>query len=501
MKTLDKYILFRFLYNFTSAFIILMVIFIFQAIWLFIDDFAGKDIDFFIVGKFLLYFSPSLIPTVLPLTVLFASILTFGTLAENYEFAAMKASGISLFRAMKSLVIFITFLSIGTFFFANNVIPAAEVKSYNLRRNIKHMNPALAITEGVFSPIGDEVNMKVGKKYGDNGQHLDNVMIHQLTKNINNKVIKSSQGELIGSTDSNILQLKLKNGSYYEDIKSNKRSKNNNYPHVKAYYDSYTMFIDLSKFNEVDLEKEKFKNTFKMLKINELNYAIDSLKKDNLKIFTNIGENIYKRTGIINLYKHSNKTTKRKTKKEPSKLAIKEFKDVSKNIDSMVLLLGDDYKKYKIIDLAINTVKNTKESLKKKTRNLNLRVKLYNHHILSLHQKYALAFACFILFFVGAPLGAIIKKGGLGLPFVFAIILFLIYHFIGIFARNFSEDGSISPIIGSWMSTFVMLPLGIYLTNRATTDKSVFEFSNPLENIRYLFKKASYGNSSKDISK
>ena len=458
-----------------------MFIFIFQAIWFFIDEFAGKDIDLEIVGKFLFYYSPNLVPNVLPLTVLLASIMTFGALAENYEFAAMKASGISLSRAMRSLIVFIAFLSFGTFFFANNVIPAAEYKSYNLRRNIAQMKPAMAISEGAFSTIGEDFSMKVDEKHGPNDNYLDNVIIHQLSNGgLNKKVIKSVDGELIGSENSNILQLKLLDGNYYQDMDAKSRDKRDNYPFAKAHFETYTIFMDLSELNNIDLEEEKVKNTFKMLNVSELDYAIDSLANDNEKIFTNFGENIYKRTGAANI--QSKPRTDKKVKKDTPK-GEKEYTSAEKeeiramlfeNIDSTITLY-QDYRQSQMIDMALNTVKNTKSTLEGKKWDLNRRIKLYNHHVLSLHQKYALAFACFILFFVGAPLGAIIRKGGLGLPMVLAIGLFLIYHFINIFTKNYAEDGSLSPVLGAWIATAIMLPLGIFLTRRATADKALFD--------------------------
>lgn len=471
-----------------------MFIFIFQAIWFFIDEFAGKDIDLEIVGKFLFYYSPNLVPNVLPLTVLLASIMTFGALAENYEFAAMKASGISLSRAMRSLIIFIAFLSFGTFFFANNVIPAAEYKSYNLRRNIAQMKPAMAISEGAFSTIGDDFSMKVDKKHGRNDNLLDNVIIHQLSNGgLNRKVIKSVDGELIGSENSNILQLKLIDGNYYQDMEAKSRDKRDNYPFAKAHFETYTIFMDLSELNKIDLEEEKVKNTFKMLNVSELDYAIDSLSKDNEKIFTNFGENIYKRTGASNIQAEPRKDTQVKKNSTQEKELTEAEKEQIKaklrqNIDSTITLY-EDYRQSQMLDMALNTVKNSKSTLEGKKWDLNRRIKLYNHHVLSLHQKYALAFACFILFFVGAPLGAIIRKGGLGLPMVLAIGLFLIYHFINIFTKNYAEDGSLSPVLGAWIATAIMLPLGIFLTRRATADKALFDSGGLLTIIGDFFRK------------
>lgn len=476
MKILDRYILSRFLYNFISSFVILMFIFIFQSIWFFIDELAGKGLDFVIIGKFLFYYSPNLVPQVLPLTVLLASIMTFGSFAENYEFAAMKASGISLKRAMRSLTVFIVFLSIGTFFFANNVIPLAEQKSFNLRRNIAKIKPALAITEGIFNDIGN-INMKVDDKYGDNDKMLKNVIIHKKGEGgKNNTVIKANEGELVSSENSNVLSLKLKDGNYYQDIQSNNRNTSSQYPSAKAYFDVYIMNVDLSELNNVDVEQENGNVTHKMLNINELDYAIDSITTDNKSIITGFGENVHRRSGF-----------------EQLDMNIKPVKKDSVNLETIdgkqILELFEVWRRSQLVDMALNTVRSTVSTIEGKKYDIERRNKLLNHHKIAFHDKFALAVACIVLFFVGAPLGAIIRKGGMGLPMVIAIGLFLFYYFIGIFAKNYAEDGGIPPIVGSWISTLIMLPFGVLLTRRATADKSLIDSDKFILPIKNFFKK------------
>jgi lipopolysaccharide export system permease protein len=200
VKILDRYILTSFLSTFTSVFVILFFIFILQGIWLFIAELAGKDLDTFLIFKFLLFYSPKVVPLVLPLSVLLASIMTFGNFAENYEFAAMKSSGISLKRAMRSLQYFIVLLSLVAFFFANSVIPKAEYKFVNLRKNILQQKPSMAIAEGQFSNVGN-YTIKVDKKSGPEGNFLDKVTIHKVSNlgTGTTVVIKAKTGELISS--------------------------------------------------------------------------------------------------------------------------------------------------------------------------------------------------------------------------------------------------------------------------------------------------------------
>ena len=220
MRILDSYLLKRFASTFFSAFAIVLFIFIFQAIWLFIDELAGKDLDITIIGKFLIYYLPTIVDDVMPLAVLLTSILTYGSLAEYYEFAAIKASGISLFRAMRSTLIFSIVLAIATFFVANNIIPASEQKIFNLRRNIAQVKPSAAIVEGIFTDIENtDMTIKVGQKYGNNDRLLKDVLIHQKSENQQNTVvISATSGEFISNQNSNLLELVLYDGYYYEEI-------------------------------------------------------------------------------------------------------------------------------------------------------------------------------------------------------------------------------------------------------------------------------------------
>lgn len=491
MKILDQYILKRFLYNFFSSFFILIVIFIFQGIWLFIDDLAGKGLGIVIIGKFIFYFIPTLVDKVLPLTVLLSSILTFGTFAENYEFAAMKASGISLQRGMRSLVVFVLFLGVVTFFFANNVIPKSEQKMFNLRRNIAKVKPAAAITEGVFSDFegtGDGMNIKVDKKYGEQDRFLDNVIIHKKTdQNVNNTVIKAKAGELISSEESDIIQLVLKDGHYYEEVWSKDSKERRKHPFAKSEFETYTINIDISELNDQDLEEDGNITTDKMKNVGRLVKDIDSLGKNNVEKVEAFSKNIVNRMGAFPAKPKVDDSLQliEIPKKE---IVTDSLKNSIQNADDLLKQL-QEWQRLQVVNNAKNTITGILNTVVSKKEELQKRYKFYNSHILSLHNKYALAFSCIILFFVGAPLGAIIRKGGLGLPMVIAIVLFLTYYFIGVFAGNYAKEGNIHPAFGAWLSTLIMLPLGISLTRRATADRGLFGFGHIFDRIKSLFKK------------
>jgi lipopolysaccharide export system permease protein len=462
------------LITFTTVFVILFFIFILQTVWLFIAELAGKDLDMSLIIKFLLFSMPRIIPLVLPLSILLASIMTFGNLAENYEFAAMKSSGISLQRAMRGLTVFILLLSIVAFFFANNVIPFAEYKFINFRKNIAQVKPAMAITEGQFSDVG-LYNIKVNKKSGANGNILTGITIHKKS-NIGDgskTVIKAKDGELISSEESSILQLVLNDGNYYEDLVPKKYEDRNKLPFAKSAFKKYTINIDLSQLNKVDIDDQNIDNTNTMLTVNELKYTLDSLDKNFKTEIISFSENINLRTGIPqnNVY------------------ADKQVKKAQKKLPTNILSLYTNEQKSEILKIASSNVTSTGYSIDATKVNLDNKQKNINNHLLAFYDKFVIAFACFMMFFIGAPLGAIIRKGGLGLPIIFAVLIFISYHFINTFGKKIAQENGISPFMGSWMSSFILSPLAILLTYRATNDIGLINMDAILAPIQKIFKK------------
>lgn len=463
MKILDRYILKSFITTFASVFIILFFIFVLQAIWLFISELAGKDLDVWLIIKFLAFYAPKIVPLVLPLSILLASIMTFGNFAENYEFAAMKSSGISLNRAMKGLTIFICGLSIVAFFFANNVIPKAEYKFLNLRKNIIQRKPAMAIVEGQFNAIGN-FNIKVDKKGGENGEKLTGVTIHKRKLgDVNTTIIRSKRGLLKSSEDSNLLQLELFDGYYYEEVDSKKPAERLKKPFAKSSFSKQIMNIDLTLLNSDNMDEEKISNTNNMLNISELRYTLDSLETSYVKESKSIADNIAQRynTALIGIPTHKLPTTTDATVKRDS---------MPKNILDLVPAKDDQLR---VLDIASNNIISAEYLVTAGKDQLYERNKNINGHWLALYEKFVIAFSCLLMFFIGAPLGAIIRKGGLGLPIVFAVLIFIVFHFINTFGRKVASEGGIPAFMGSWMSSFVLSPLAVFLTYRATNDMNV----------------------------
>jgi lipopolysaccharide export system permease protein len=456
VKILDKYIIKSYLITFITVFVILFFIFVLQGIWLFISELAGKDLDLWTIIKFLSYYAPTIVPLVLPLSILLAGIMTFGSFAENYEFAAMKSSGISLQRAMKMLTITIGILAFVSFFFANNVIPDAQYKFINLRKTIVQQKPAMAITEGQFNTIGNS-NIKVDKKSGDNGEFLEGIIMH--IKNTNyglgaNTIIKAKKGLLSSEDNSNSLQLELYDGYYYEDLQPTKFEERDKLPFAKSSFKKYILTIDLTQLNQAEMDQGDITSE-KMLTVPELSYTVDSLQKNYNKDVVSFADNLTIRND--NLF----------NKKPVESLLAPPKKD---NHTKDILSLFSKNEKIQLIAMAKNNINSADFNIQNSKLDLDIKSKNINSHWLAIHEKFVMAYSCLLMFFIGAPLGAIIRKGGLGLPIVFAMLIFISFHFTNTFGRKLAQEATIGPFLGAWMASILMTPFAIMLTYRATND-------------------------------
>jgi lipopolysaccharide export system permease protein len=472
LKIIDKYLLKSFLITFTTVFVILFFIFVLQVVWLYIGELAGKDLNLMLVLKFLGFKMPSVVPMVLPLSVLLASIMTYGSLSENYEFAAMKSAGISLQRAMRTLTIFIVLLSIVSFFFANNVIPYAEYKFVNFRRNIAQLSPAMAIAEGQLSEVGN-YNIKVEKKSGEKGNLLSGVTIHKKLDNGEGSttVIKAKTGELISSKDSNILKLVLNDGYYYEDIIPQKFEDRQKLPFAKSTFKKDIIYMDLTKLNkDPNAQQGEISNTSNMLTLSQLKYTIDSLNTNFKKDIISYSENIYQRVGMNSLYKYNTKPTS--------------F-DYNNLLNSVSTTQQPE-----VLRVAKSNVENIGFSIDSTLLDIGNKQKNINGHWIALFEKFMIAFSCILMFFIGAPLGAIIRKGGMGLPIVFAVAIFIVFFFVNSFGKRLAQENGTTPFIGVWLATIILFPLALYLTKTAINDiGGIITFDAIKETFANFFKR------------
>lgn len=474
MKILNKYILKSFLAPFLATFFIILFVLIMQALWLQFDKIAGKGISLLVIVKFLGYIALMMVPTALPIAILLSSIMALGNMAENYEFAAVKSAGISLQRFITPLVILMVFMSVANFLFLNYVFPYASLKSKNLIYNMKMKEPGLALVAGTFNTEIPGYSIKFQEKYGKDDSLLKNVLIYQIeSNNLNNKVITAKKGEIISKEGSRYLTLKLEDGFYHEDMVTKARSskERKKVPSSKAHFDEYKVNIDVSTIGNFDPDDLKYKTGKEMLSLKQLNFYVDSLEAPYIDYVNNRATRIYRINKANTLLPDSIPST---------------------NLSMDIMENFVDNNKRLVADNAFNLVNTNLDNIRSFQATLQDKQKLINGYDTEFHKRIAFSLACLVLFFIGTPLGSIIRKGGFGLPMIMAIVIFVIYFFISIFGKNMAESNTISPFMGGWLATFVLLPFGILLMLRARNDKGLFDidtFLRPFTNfINKVFK-------------
>ena len=468
MKKLTLLVLRAFAGPMVITFIISLFVLLMQFLWKYIDDLVGKGIDTIIIIKLMVYVSVTLVPLALPLSLLLSSLMTFGNLAEHFEITACKSAGGSLQRIMRPLIITAFLICGSAFYFSNYILPIANLKMNALLYDVRQQKPALLIKEGIFYNGIDGYSIRVGKKERD-GQTLRNIMIYDHSENRGNtKLILAESGKMAMSDDERYLLLYLYKGSSYEE-RENKPGRSSR-PLMRSEFEEELVRFDLSSFKMTRTNEQLFKDNYQMLNLRQLSFASDSLEK---KIKDKQNEFYKVLTGMINIDTGKTQTA---------------FVPLSNNTDFIKYFPADRQKM--IVSTASYSVRNLKNMTDDMVQDMEIKSKSLAKHQIEWQRKFTLSFACLILFFIGAPLGAIIKKGGLGTPVVVSIIFFLIYHIISISGEKFAREGVILPWKGMWLSSIILLPIGIFLTYKATTDSGLFDKDTYTRYFNRLFKKS-----------
>lgn len=437
------------------------------ALWGGFDELAGKGVDMGFILKFIGYLALTVVPMAMPIGILLSSIMAVGNLSENYEFAAMKSAGISLRRFMLPLVVLAFVLSGINFLFLNYVYPHATLKQKNMYLNVKKKQPALALVPGTFNTAIPGYVIFFEEKYGENENLLRKVQISDVSDNQGKiKVITAERGEIYTEEGSKYLTFNLFNGNYFEEhsTKKDKKTTRIKMPGSKATFDTYSINIDVSAFGNEGIEDEKYKSHPQMFSLKQLEQQSDTTKIDYDKYL--VGRNTTILRGSV----------------------ISELKPAvdSVNIDELNPIILDNFEikdRALIYENAINNIEREITSLGRTRSAFKSKRKFLNLYDLEYHYRLAFALACLVLFFIGAPLGSIIRKGGFGLPMVLAIIIFVIYHVLSTIGKNLAEESAVSAALGGWLATLVLLPFGILLTRRAARDKGIFSIKTFIDGI------------------
>ncbi len=459
IKKLDKLIIKSFLGPFIATFFVALFILLMQTLWKYIDDLVGKGLDFITIGKFIWYMSATLLTLAMPIAILISSIMTFGNLGESFELVAIKSAGISLLRFMRPLF-FISLLLCGiTFVFANYLIPVAYLKSTTLYNDIVYKKPALDLKEGVFFTHIPTYAIKVGKKDAD-GKTIHNVLIYEQNNLLQDNCIVAQDGEMKVSDDKKYLEFNLHNGYRYQE-RGNSGDTATEY--IRLGFKTFKKLFDLSALQMNKTPDTLYQGNFKMKSVRLLSQSLDSLKK----IDDSLSKTMVKSITAMMHYPPVADSIWNKT----AAPAVPG--------DSLNKLIPDTAR-YIVYDAAINSATFLKTTIQNSMVDINGKEDAIKFHKLEWHRKFSLSLACMVLFFIGAPLGSIIRKGGLGMPLVVAIVFFLIFHLLNMFGEKFVKEEIMSPFAGMWLSIFVLVPVGIFLTYKAMHDSQLFskEFYN-----------------------
>ena len=471
IKKLDKLILKSFIGPFIITFFIAFFVLMMQGLWKYLDDLVGKGLDFVTIGKFLWYVSASMLTLAMPIAILISSIMTFGNLGESFELVAIKSAGISLLRFMRPLVwVAILFCGI-TFMFANYVIPYANLKFVALYNDIFYKKPAFDLKEGVFFTYLPNYAIKAGKKDPD-GKTIRDVLIYDQTNPLQNNTIIAEAGVMTVSKDQKFLEFNLKNGYRYQENGTVYDSSNE---YIRLGFSTFKKLFDLSALQKQTTNDSVYRNNFKMLSAGQISRQLDTLYKLNDSSIKRMNRAI-----AISLPFISKQDSLKKN--EPV------IKTKYNKFDSII----PDSARFQVYSSAIGVANSIKYNLENSGSEITARKDEIRFHQIEWHRKYSLSMACFVLFFIGAPLGSIIRKGGLGMPLVVAIIFFLMFHLLNMFGEKFVKEGMLPPFIGMWLAVIVLAPVGAFLTYKAMHDSQLFNkelYNKAFKKIKNLFTK------------
>lgn len=465
-KKLDQYIITTFFGPFLFIFSTLFFIFVVNIIWIQLAQFMGKGLSYWEIIKLLFYMGVNVISLVLPLTILLASIMTFGEFGERYELAAMKAAGISLTRIMMPLFITVIFLSTLLFFFSNNIIPDFQRKAKNMLQNIAATKPALNFTPGQFIDQIPGYQVKFDKISGENGENIEGVFVH---KNANSyqsqQSIVAKKGKFSPAKDRNFLKLVLYNGYIFDDsYAASDYSNALKQPDQAIKFDTLTSHFDISEIINKAIENEKITDDYRFQTYGKLKATVDKTRKENNINYTTVAAELVNQTNSFAQYS---------TTEKPAKA----------NYDEIFERLPQN-KKLEALYGAHSKIENLRSAAISKWDQLRPQIKYFSKVVMYRERIISNSVTCVVFFLIGASLGSIIRKGGLGLPVVIAIVIFIIYYVLNLSVENIAWVGKMDPILAAWLPNMLLFPFGFWLTYKALTDSQVFD----IEKYKVWFK-------------
>lgn len=448
-----------------ATFFVVVFVLLMQFLWRYVDELVGKGLEWNIILQLMFYASFTFVPMALPISILLASLMTFGNLGERYELVAMKAAGISLRKIMMPLGLFSLLVSVGAFYYSNIIFPYANLKFRSTLYDVRQKKLSLNIREGIFYSGLQGYVIRIGKKDPD-GITIRKVMIYDHTQfQGNTKLVIADSGRMQQTVDGNYLMLTLYNGTNYEETVNTDSRK---IPFQRTGFTTEVIKFDLSQFKMTRSDDEFFKNAYYMLNVHQLAYASDSLGREvNVQVKS-------LRSSLLSYYPEY-------VKAKLTDSIVKTLPKVKAGISFDKRSVAD---RKNIASYALGLARNAKGSYEYNRQMVKEKVELKARYDIEWHRKFTLSFACFALFLIGAPLGAIIRKGGLGMPLVISVLLFVAYHVISFTGEKAVRSAITDPWKGMWMSTMIFLPVGIFLAYKAAHDSNIMD----AESYKHFFK-------------
>jgi lipopolysaccharide export system permease protein len=463
IRKLDWLVVKSFIGPFVLTFWIAQFVLVMQFLWKYIDDLVGKGLSSFVLIELIVYASASLVPLALPLAVLLASIMTYGAFGEHFELTAVRSAGISLFRFMAPLIVTVIFISLFALFFSNNIMPVSNLKFRSLLYDISHQKPTIALKPGIFYSGINGYFIKADEK-DDETNVLRNITVYDHTSGQgNDHVITATKGEMTQDEGAMALTLKLENGKQYRemDSKEPREEKENSYKMVSTTFKSWVKRFDLTEFKLNRTDESFFRDLKQMLNLKQLLTQVDTIHIETNKLNAGLASSI---NTYYNMKKYGLDTLKATPLAHDAG-----FKNASDLLSSY-----DKTAKIQIMERAMNKARNIKNMSDITAKQAAYKERDLVSYMIEVYRKFTLSIACLVLFFIGAPLGSIIRKGGLGWPLFYCVIFFIVYHVTSIIGEKLAENNMLTAFSGMWLSTFILLPVGLFLTLKATNDSKIY---------------------------
>ena len=477
MKKVDKFVLKSFIGPLVLTFCIVLIILLLQFLWMYVDELAGKGLNFKILAELLVQFALSFVPTALPLAILLAALMTFGNMGEFSELSALKSSGIPLMRIMRSLMVLIGALVIVSFFFSNYVLPYSNRQARMLLYDIRRKRPDINLQAGSFNNDIDGFSIKITSKDPLTNRLEGLIIYDHRDKKGNISVTTADSGYMKITPDETAMIMTLYNGKSFTEIEEkNVAPDQRRYPSRKDEFREQTVVISLSGFDLERSSDDLFRSTSWMLNLSQLSFYIDSLNREyNIKYNQQFKE--FRDTRVFT---------------ERNIMYNADGKIENPGKDSMVfdpdLLYGKlrDYNKRIVVAQALENAKEAANFLSMTTETMKMQIRFMKRYEVDWHKKLVLPFGCLVFFFIGAPLGAIVRKGGLGTPTVISIFFFVIWYVISMSAEKLVEENLVSSFAGMWASSYILLPIGVFLTYKASNDSMIMNVDTYLQFLRKI---------------